>query len=875
MSVDHQNDIPYNPHKKLQLSCAECRRLKLKCSRVWPCTSCQKRGLSNICPNGALATRPRVKQTQSIPQHVVDHIHLLQGRISQLERSLASVTADGTISAPTAPPSLETNQNMPYLQRKLMRKKALERAQTYDGDFLSSISQRSSDESEVDNVSLSLGTLKIAPDGRSVFFGPTAVTEGLSFDDDSSTEDLSDASNYQPPDIAALAQCFPFASASATVTELQERAKSHLPSLTRARELCTSYFTYATFVIDTVPEDGWFETLFQRLYGAFRLEIRSSTIPADEYILDQWHLVQGDELALFFCVIALGALTDLSNAPFNHEAEQYYNIVRALMRTENVLTEPTICSVQTLCLASYYEGLQSQRNSSRNCWAFMMLASKTAHIMGLHRDQLSLEEGEMQKRRLVFWEVHSMDMIQSLALGRPMSTPPNYMDTRIPAIDKHARVDATGQVEESFYRWKYRFCAQVLTLITDHVLRVKIPNYAATLETDRRISQFSSTFGRTHTKHSTPLAAAQLQMMLGTRETCIMYIHRGFFAQAISSEPDRPEHGKYSRSVLRTFEGACIIIQGMHTFVTSHAKFAARIWFLWNHLVTATFVVASIAIRATRSSLATTAFKQLDVVDQILKQTAIYGGRPKFMQPIIQSLRQKANNSRIDVHNGSPSQQTSSSGSTAEENDELAVIGGKTRVLVTRPSSRSPRSGSGSTASTPPSNVNVTVDQPASGDTGLYQSPEVVRPENQSMSHTLPSQPPIINHPPYAVSGSYGNAYSEYAQSNHPSAGNQELPPAYPPYNAYEYHQDLQNFDHTQYPHNPMDQSIDVSTDNGYSQRSNPTGNIYHLEAMPSIPLSQSFDETMYMSNEPHPSTMDGSAHLWHAMIQDLGIGNI
>ena len=34
------------------LSCAECRRLKLKCDRVWPCTPCQRRGCSAICPDG-------------------------------------------------------------------------------------------------------------------------------------------------------------------------------------------------------------------------------------------------------------------------------------------------------------------------------------------------------------------------------------------------------------------------------------------------------------------------------------------------------------------------------------------------------------------------------------------------------------------------------------------------------------------------------------------------------------------------------------------------------------------------------------------------------------------------------------------------------
>lgn len=70
---------------------------------------------------------------------------------------------------------------MPYLQKKLIRKMALERSQMESGDPLSrdtaGTGTSASEESELEEVSVSLGTLKIGPDGRSVFFGPTAVTE--------------------------------------------------------------------------------------------------------------------------------------------------------------------------------------------------------------------------------------------------------------------------------------------------------------------------------------------------------------------------------------------------------------------------------------------------------------------------------------------------------------------------------------------------------------------------------------------------------------------------------------------------------------------------------------------------------------------------
>jgi hypothetical protein len=35
-----------------ELSCAECRRLKLKCDKKVPCGSCVRRGCESICPCG-------------------------------------------------------------------------------------------------------------------------------------------------------------------------------------------------------------------------------------------------------------------------------------------------------------------------------------------------------------------------------------------------------------------------------------------------------------------------------------------------------------------------------------------------------------------------------------------------------------------------------------------------------------------------------------------------------------------------------------------------------------------------------------------------------------------------------------------------------
>ena len=41
--------------KESRKSCSECRRLKAKCDRVFPCSNCRRRGCALVCPDGDLS----------------------------------------------------------------------------------------------------------------------------------------------------------------------------------------------------------------------------------------------------------------------------------------------------------------------------------------------------------------------------------------------------------------------------------------------------------------------------------------------------------------------------------------------------------------------------------------------------------------------------------------------------------------------------------------------------------------------------------------------------------------------------------------------------------------------------------------------------
>ncbi|WVF70366.1 hypothetical protein IAT40_005156 [Kwoniella sp. CBS 6097] len=76
-----------------QLSCAECRRLKLKCDRDVPCSNCVRRKCSDLCPNGMKETRRQIFDVKTAES--------LTKRLATLEGLLAEQGIDVPESEPS------------------------------------------------------------------------------------------------------------------------------------------------------------------------------------------------------------------------------------------------------------------------------------------------------------------------------------------------------------------------------------------------------------------------------------------------------------------------------------------------------------------------------------------------------------------------------------------------------------------------------------------------------------------------------------------------------------------------------------------------------------------------------------------------------
>ncbi|KAL5524526.1 hypothetical protein ACEPAF_9666 [Sanghuangporus sanghuang] len=75
-------------------TCGECRRLKLKCDRVFPCQSCIKRGCEGICPEGSLISGRGSRYILANTEQLHEKIVRMAERIRDLEDALKIISEE-------------------------------------------------------------------------------------------------------------------------------------------------------------------------------------------------------------------------------------------------------------------------------------------------------------------------------------------------------------------------------------------------------------------------------------------------------------------------------------------------------------------------------------------------------------------------------------------------------------------------------------------------------------------------------------------------------------------------------------------------------------------------------------------------------------
>ncbi|GLB35345.1 putative fungal specific transcription factor [Lyophyllum shimeji] len=695
-----------------ELSCAECRRLKLRCDKKVPCTSCSRRGCESICPCGILSagqgTRFILADTEQLHRKIADMSH----RIRQLEDALAILQS--TVS----------DERHPLLHDDLLKIKFGPEAR--DARHTSSTS--GTEQAMAQSID-ALGTLTLGDSGEMKYFGRSAGSETLMMAGEDSADEGDDEvpAVALGPEIETLANLFPFTKRKRSSAKTIALLESHLPPQERALSLCDSYLKHAANFFRPIKRDELYDSFMPGIYKAASASRESPGVVTDESDSARGGPEASKNtphaLATLYFLFALGALLDLTLAPYNAEAEHYYELARAALSLRVVFDAPQLDTVQAVGLMATYHCLAGKKYSRDSAWCVMSFAAKLAQAIGLHRDpaRWNMDAKTVQKRRMLFWEVFSADLSHSLALGRPPAMNLAYIDCDFPT-DEEATLSDEGELHGGFWQMKYAFARDMFLAVADTTLVAKSPSYTTILNLDRKVREisFPTSFKpyvrREDGEEAYFSSSLSLQGFYASqhRTVTMLYLHRSFFAQAMLDYPSNPLLSPFAPSFLTAYRCASIIIKASAHQFDRCAEMAMRVWFLMYHTFSAAIIVGTVVTRSPNSSVASSALDDLNRAVELFERTAVQSQRARVALGVLHKLKEKAVRAYTQYISTNQAVQPSTSPQNLlafcaeqqaidDEDDELAIFGGQTRVLARKSRCRrSATSGGSADSASPP-----------------------------------------------------------------------------------------------------------------------------------------------------------------------------
>ncbi|KAF8636428.1 hypothetical protein AX17_003610 [Amanita inopinata Kibby_2008] len=648
--------------RKIGLSCAECRRSKLKCDRVFPCQSCIRRGCAGICPDGALTATKGNKVLMAHAEKLSEQVKALTTRVQELESALAQSKNEGAIS----------------------------QAQT-----------AVQESTEIHEVSKAIGSLAIGSEGQAKYHGESAgseyfqdllpVTSIFSACQLPHLMDLiqlpQDSEQEQemrhldlPFEIIDLMNAFPFGLKDCPYTK--SIFAPYVPPRERALEILDIYFASVAWMYDPVVRQDFMATVFDPIYLAI------------DYI--DLKATHSHKLAVFFIALANGILYDSHPAALTF-ARQYQALGRAALSFDSILQEATCATVQALFLMLRF-AYNSDRRTNEERWLLTGLAARLAQAIGLQRDSegWNLEPDEVQRRRRLFWELFTWDSWTAVVNGRPPALMIQHADCQFPD-DVDPSIRRNGEVELGWHVWKFRYSTTCLATSVQHVFSTRTPPYAALLDLDKMIRRFAMPMhlrspSRTSDSNKSwsmdSSRAMQQYCALCLRESNLLYIHRSYFAQAIRQDSENPLRHKYAPSVLATCRSACRLISGLRGLYALHPRITGQCWFFWSGIYSSCIVLGALVVESPGCTLGRDAIQELDLALPFYEEGS-KSCRPPNSLEILQKLRQRAATSYATFQAGLEEAKPRGSDSSGQP-DELEVLGGRKTVITRRTQSGPP-----------------------------------------------------------------------------------------------------------------------------------------------------------------------------------------
>ncbi|KAF8158547.1 hypothetical protein B0H34DRAFT_709315 [Crassisporium funariophilum] len=596
-----------------KLSCKECRRLKLKCDRVFPCQSCVKRGCGMLCPEGALTSGRGSRFILAGAEQLHEKIFELSDRVRQLEDALECLQTRCS------------NQPHPLLAADLLKIKTSQELygttnphnlQPSSTTIPFDLSATARDEHLQESVvALSLNSQPQRPGG----------TQSMETDQRFGREST-------PPEVGAdilqLSATFPF---PWTVDmSIRKRIRDALPPKAEAHRICEEARNNALWQFNLDSSETFLPNLLHYCYST----------PIES--------LSPRRLALLLMHLSIGSLVDLNRPLGSLHGEAYHHLARAAVCEIPLMEEPDFDVLHALFFMIWYHLIFSDNKKAVGyAWNLMGFVAKLAQGLGLHRDAPRMKgmPEEHEKRRAVFWELLNMDCRMSLSLGRPPSIRLAHVDTKPPTCVGPGLY--VPREEIVYHEWKNSFFIECLTPMLEAMVCVEPPVYSRILDLDKSVRDFGvPSLLDEHKSHDVNprFLVMQRGLVAMSREIALLQLHRRYFTEAMSGPDGFDLSHQFAPSVIATYLGASSLISAVETLFEQEQQLSARFLHFWFNTFSTVVTLSLLVSRAPATPLASYALQDMERGCRLFRSAAkilpFSGKALPVMQKLVERSRQ-------------------------------------------------------------------------------------------------------------------------------------------------------------------------------------------------------------------------------------------
>ncbi|KPI43888.1 Pyrimidine pathway regulatory protein 1 [Cyphellophora attinorum] len=436
------------------LSCARCRRRKIKCDRAIPCGQC-------VTAKTACTGYSSKDQDPNIPRSIVQH---LESELAKIEAELASNghledlnASDILVGMPTTTTGLHIDTSQPPPNQL--------------PPILSPITRRDSHRHSI-----------------SALTEPSPVTPVAHRERDAVRDEAMKSDEIQ-------AMIFAILPSGPGITDLVARIRMSLtpskamttesPRGIRRKSVSRSQTEVTCAILHSIPPNivrSLIKKYMSKVYPIFpilyapalwqQLDTVLSTLQAlpDRYLRS---VPPSYDFLIIYLMLAVSAT--LGSSKTGHEAKHmmfsgslFEEGIQHLSANSKIPSD--LAGIQVTLLILQYASINPRL---ANVWMLTGAAMRACLELGLHReapDALAFDKVTLDLRRRIFWSAYMFDRSICSALQRPVSIPDQTIDAHFPSIldDRHIHptsVDSTGtQTKIHMLRWcHFRRLQSVMT----------------------------------------------------------------------------------------------------------------------------------------------------------------------------------------------------------------------------------------------------------------------------------------------------------------------------------------------------------------------------------------------------------------------------